>query len=68
MGIEFCSSVIGLFCNYEESRKFFERGNIDNFFIVINRLIGMLIKVIIGYDSFGEDLLWFLNEIFIIDF
>ena len=67
MGTESSSSVIGLSCNYEESRKPFERGYTDNFLIAINRPIGTLIKVTIGHDSFGEDPSWFLNDIFITD-
>ena len=66
-GSENVSSVIKLTCDQPHDRKFFARGNTDNFLVQLEKPLGPIISVQIGHDISGDDPSWFLNEILIVD-
>ena len=66
-GTENTSDVIKLPRDHSEGRKFFARGNTDNFLIHLQMPLGSVIGIQIGHDTYGDDSSWFLEEILVVD-
>lgn len=66
-GIEDVVEVVSLIKCFLLGRKMFGWGSFSNYVLNFEKLFGMVIKIEMWYDSFGKNVLWFLDYVFIME-